>query len=85
MITGFNPTVSNSRNQRQNFKALPVKIANDDAEARMFLTKIKKGTVKLSDSDKNDLVALENSTKDPGIKTYFTEALEFLGVKKPKQ
>ena len=37
MITGFNPAVSNNRNQRQNFKALPVeKITKNIAEADMF-------------------------------------------------
>jgi len=84
MVVNFNPTVSNNKKQKTNFKALPKGIGNDDAEARMFLTKIKKGTLKLSDDDKKDLVVLENTTKDPGIKTYFTEALEFLGLKSKK-
>ena len=84
MITGFNTAVSNNRNQRQNFKALPKDIAKNDFEARRFLTNIKKGTLVLSEEDKKDLTALEERTKDPGIKDYFTETLEYLGLKPKK-
>ena len=83
MITALNPAVSNKQ-QKTNFKKLPDKIDKNAPEARMFLTKIKKGTVKLSDDDKKDLATLENTTKDPGIKIYFTLALEFLGLKPKK-
>ena len=85
MITGFNPAVSNNRNQRQNFKALPKDIAKNDPNALKFLNAVKTGKIRLSEEDKLELVSLEQATKDVGIKDYLTETLEFLGVKKPKQ
>ncbi|MDD3419007.1 MAG: hypothetical protein PHE78_00235 [Candidatus Gastranaerophilales bacterium] len=84
MITGFNPAVSNNRNQRQNFKALPKGIDKTDRTAYDFLLSIKKGKLNLSEGDKVELVELEKNTKDPGIKDYFTEALEHFGIEPKK-
>ena len=84
MITAIRPYTPQNR-QRQNFGMLPKGIADNAPSAKQFLTAVKRGKIELSKEDKVELAALEKKTEDAGIKDYFTETLEYLGLKEPKQ
>lgn len=86
MITGFNPAVSNNRNQRQNFKALPIdKITKNDAEAEMFRMAVSRGRVAKTDENVKDLfTAMDKAVNEKklGVKSFLDDVAERWGVKK---
>lgn len=86
MITGFNPTVSNNRNQRTNFKALPIdKIIENHRTAETFVLDVYKGKFPKTDENVQDLETAYNRTKDCGIKSHLEDAFEKWGVKLPSK
>lgn len=81
MIVNFNPNMSNNRQQKMAFKKLPDGIDKNTRVAEKFVTFIDKYSKDLTPDDKLQLIELEKKVKDPGIKSYLTEALELLGLK----
>lgn len=74
MTVGFNPMVSNNRQQKTSFKALPVdKITKNAPEARMFRMDVVKGKIPKTEENIKDLFTAITKVKDIEAKSYLEE------------